>query len=79
MTKKRTEESLPSQTPASGWRHFFRTRRVLLRLVLTVAVLLVAVDAFVSQRSLQHLLVGHTAMILLIVIAAAVIEWLGSE
>lgn len=79
MTKKLTEESPPIQKPASRWRHFLRTRRTLLRLMVAVAVLLIVGDAFVSQRSLQHLLVGHTAMILLLAIVASVIEWQSSE
>lgn len=79
MMKRQTGESPPSQKPASRWRHFLRTRRPLLRGVLAVAVLVIAVDAFVSQRSLQHLLVGHTTMILLLAIVAAVIEWQSSE
>lgn len=79
MMKRQTEESSPPPKPVSRWRHFLRTRRPLLRWVLAVAVLLIAVDAFVSQRSLQHLLIGHTTMILLLAIVAAVIERQGSE
>ena len=61
------------------WRPFILAQRNRLRFLLGGVALVIVGDAFVSERSLQHLLVGHTAAILLLCVVAAVIEWRGND